>query len=117
MTDGFVHRTVDAATAPRVAPLGASSPFAMAATYLAGKPKTTAAAVPLVDETDSAAPAATKASPAAEATSAVPEPLRIEFLAGGGSHASIGDRGRYLTPRETLQLGARLVAHAAQEAS
>lgn len=34
MKDDFEHRTVDGATAPRLAGLGPNSPFAMAAQYL-----------------------------------------------------------------------------------
>lgn len=99
--DDFVHRVVGAAGAPPLTPRGPNSPFAMGEAYLALPEEP--AAVPL-------APVAVSVSTAVDQEEA---PLRCSFYENGITQFVLGIDQRFLSVDETLQLGARLVAHAA----
>lgn len=78
----FVHRTVDAATARSPTGCKPSSPFLMAPQVM------------FADDVEADAPR-----------------LDTNFFRGGVVRFAIGDAEAFLTQREALELGSRLVAH------
>lgn len=84
----FVHRTVDAATAPRPQGCLPSSPFLLACPVAAD---------------DAIEPEAPQ--------------LRVEFYVGGVARLVMGGGETFLSPSEARALGSMLVANAPQEGS